>query len=89
MHALVYCNFLKKVRLGGWGTEGAKASTLGQYVSACTTFPLGSVSIYIVLRLGLFLHFLGLSVLFLWLGSSLKNFFGTYLHRLTTFILEV
>ena len=31
--ALVYCNFLKKVRLGGWGTEGPKAPTLGQYVS--------------------------------------------------------
>ena len=43
--ALVYCNFLKEVRLGGWGT-------LGQYVSACATFPLGSGSIYLVLRLG-------------------------------------
>ena len=42
---LVYCNFLKKVRSGGWGTEGPKALTLGQYVSACTTFPLGSGSI--------------------------------------------
>ena len=30
--ALVYCNFLKQVRLGGWGTEGPKAPTLGQYV---------------------------------------------------------
>ena len=28
--ALVYCNFLKKVRLGGWGTEGPKAPTLTQ-----------------------------------------------------------
>ena len=35
MLALVYCNFLKEVRLGGWGTEGPKALTLGQYVSAC------------------------------------------------------
>ena len=50
--ALVYCNFLKKVRLGGWGTEGPKAPTLGQYVSACATIPLGSGSIYLVLRLG-------------------------------------
>ena len=30
--ALVYCNFLKGVRLGGWGTEGPKALTLGQFV---------------------------------------------------------
>ena len=30
--AIVYCNFLKEVRLGGWGTEGPKAPTLGQYV---------------------------------------------------------
>ena len=50
--ALVYCNFLKEVRLGGWGTEGPKAPTLGQYISACATFPLGSESIYLVLRLG-------------------------------------
>ena len=50
--ALVYCNFLKEVRLGGWGTEGPKAPTLGQYVSACATFPLGSGSICLVLRLG-------------------------------------
>ena len=39
---LVYCNFLKEVRLGGWGSEGPKAPTLGQYVSACATIPLGS-----------------------------------------------
>ena len=49
---LVVCNFLKEVRLGGWGTEGPKAPTLGQYVSACATIPLGSGSIYLVLRLG-------------------------------------
>ena len=30
--ALLYCNFLREVRLGGWGTEGPKAPTLGQYV---------------------------------------------------------
>ena len=30
----VYCNFLKEVRLGGWGSEGPKGPTLGQYVSA-------------------------------------------------------
>ena len=30
--ALVYCNFLKNVRIDGWGTEGPKALTLGQYV---------------------------------------------------------
>ena len=50
--ALVYFNFLKEVRLGGWGTEGLKAPTLGQYVSACATFRLGSGSICLVLRLG-------------------------------------
>ena len=35
--ALVYCNFLKEVRSGGWGTEGSKAPTLGRHVSACAT----------------------------------------------------
>ena len=69
--ALVYCNFLKEVRLGGWGTEGPKALTLGRHasecatilrlrallccvrcISACATIPLGSGSIYLVLRLG-------------------------------------
>ena len=30
--ALVYYNFLKEVRLGGWCIEGSKAPTLGQYV---------------------------------------------------------
>ena len=25
--ALVYCNFLKEVRLGGWGTEGPQVPT--------------------------------------------------------------
>ena len=42
VHALVYCNFLREVRLGGWGSEGPKGPTLGQYVSACATIPLGS-----------------------------------------------
>ena len=32
--ALVNCNFLREVRLGGWGTEGP---TLGRHVSACAT----------------------------------------------------
>jgi len=32
-----YCNFLKEVRLGGWGTEGPKAPTLGRHVSVCAT----------------------------------------------------
>ena len=41
VRALVYCNFLREVRLGGWGSEGP---TLGQYVSACGTIPLGSGS---------------------------------------------
>ena len=68
--ALVYRNFLKEVRLGGWGTEGPKAQTLGQYVSVCATFPLGSGSIC------LFLHFLGSSGLFLGLGSGSKTFLG-------------
>ena len=35
--ALVYCNFLKEVRLGGWGIEEAKALTLGRHISACAT----------------------------------------------------
>ena len=38
---------------------------------------------------GPFCNFLGPSGLFLGLGFRLKNFFGTCLHRLTTFILEV
>ena len=44
MLALAYCNFHAEVRLGGLGTEGLKALTLGQYVSACATIPLGSGS---------------------------------------------
>ena len=32
VRALVYCNFLREVRLGGWGSEGPKGPTLGQYV---------------------------------------------------------
>ena len=27
-----YCKFLRKVRLGGWGSEGPKGLTSGQYV---------------------------------------------------------
>ena len=42
VRALVYCTFLREVRLGGWGSEGPKGTTLGQYVSACATIPLGS-----------------------------------------------
>ena len=52
MLMIVYCNFHKEVSLGGWGTEGPKALTLGQYVSVCATFPLGSGKIPFVLRLG-------------------------------------
>ena len=44
VRALVYYNFLREVRLGGWGSEGPKGLTLGQYVSACATIPLGSGS---------------------------------------------
>ena len=33
----LYCNFHKEVRLGGWGTEGLKAPTLGRHISACAT----------------------------------------------------
>ena len=33
--AVVYCNFLKNFRIDGWGTEGPKALTLGQYVRVC------------------------------------------------------
>ena len=42
VRALVYCNFLREVRLGGWGSESPKGPTLGQYVSACATILLGS-----------------------------------------------
>ena len=35
--ALVYCTFLKEVRLGRWGTEGPQAPSLGRHVSACPT----------------------------------------------------
>ena len=35
--AIVYCKFLKEVRLGGWGTEGPKAPTLGRHISECAT----------------------------------------------------
>ena len=42
MRALVYCNFLREISLGGWGSEGP---IIGQYVSACATIPLGSGSI--------------------------------------------
>ena len=35
--ALVYHNFLKEVRFGGWGTEGPKAPTLGRHVSECAS----------------------------------------------------
>ena len=37
MRALVYYNFVKEVRLGGWVTEAPKAPTLGRHVSACAT----------------------------------------------------
>ena len=37
VRALVYCNFLKEVRLGGWGSEGPKGPTLGRHASACAT----------------------------------------------------
>ena len=50
--ALVCCKFLKDVRSGGWGIEGPKAPSLGQYLYACPNIPLGSGSIYLVLRLG-------------------------------------
>ena len=32
MLTLVYSNFLREVRLSGWGTEDLKALTLGHYV---------------------------------------------------------
>ena len=35
MLAVIYPNFLKEVRLGGWGIEGPKAPTIGQYVRVC------------------------------------------------------
>ena len=37
MRALVHCNFLKEVRLGGLGTEWPQAPTLGRHVSVCAT----------------------------------------------------
>ena len=33
----IHCNFLKEVRLGGWGSEGPKGPTLDRHVSACAT----------------------------------------------------
>ena len=52
MLALVYCNFLKDVRIDGWGTEGPKALTLGQYVRVCVcaTILLGSGDIMLGLK---------------------------------------
>ena len=44
VRALVYCNFLREVRVGGWGSDGPKGPSLDQYVSACATIPLGSGS---------------------------------------------
>ena len=38
----LYYNLLREVRLGGWGSEGPKGPTLGQYVSVCATILLGS-----------------------------------------------
>ena len=32
VRTLVYCSFHREVRLGGWGSEGPKGLTLGQYV---------------------------------------------------------
>ena len=37
MRALVYCNFLREVRLGGWGSRGPKGPTLGRHASTSTT----------------------------------------------------
>ena len=31
MRVLVYCNFLKEVRLGGWGSEGPKGPDITGY----------------------------------------------------------
>ena len=31
VRALVYSNFLREVMLGGWGSEGPKGPTIGQY----------------------------------------------------------
>ena len=47
----IYCNFLRKARLGGLGTERLKATTFGEYVRVCAPFrSLGSGSIYLVLK---------------------------------------
>ena len=47
MRALVYCNFLKEVRLGGWGQT---RKCVGSYTYvACSTI-LGCVRYYIRLR---------------------------------------
>ena len=34
---LIYFNFFRKVRLGGWGSEGPEGPTLGRHASACAT----------------------------------------------------
>ena len=33
----IYGPVNKEVRLGGWGTEGPRAPTLGRHLSACAT----------------------------------------------------
>ena len=51
-HEFVHsCNFLIEDRLGGWGTKGPKAMTLGQCKSVSATIQLGSEIIYLVLGL--------------------------------------
>ena len=42
VRALVYCNILRETKLGGWGNEGLKGPTFGQYISVCASIPLGS-----------------------------------------------
>ena len=42
----------KEITLGGWGTEGSKSLTIGQFMSVYATILLGNGSVYLALGLG-------------------------------------
>ena len=50
--ALVYCNILKEFRLGGWGIEGPKSLTLGQYIRVCAPLSIQEEGFSDILQLG-------------------------------------
>ena len=53
VYVLVYCNFLREVRISGWGSGGP---TLGQYVSTCATIL--KKKKYLISNLIIYFHFL-------------------------------